>query len=415
MSPQSAFVAIAIAVGLGFLVGLQRERVAVHFAGVRTFPLITVLGTVCAMLADRFGGWVLAAGLLGAATVSVIGNIYGPKRDAEETGVTTEVAVLVMFLVGALAWTGPREVAVVVGGGVAVLLHAKSALHGFVKRIGEKDARAIFQFVLISMVILPVLPDKAYGPAPIDVLNPRQIWLMVVLVVGISFGGYIAYKALGTRMGAVLGGILGGLISSTATTVSYARRSVDAPNSTAAAALVIMLASTIVYGRVLAEVSVVASGLLSVVAPPLLILAGVSVGLSVLMFFVAQKEPNELPEQSNPTELKSALAFGAMFAVVLVAVAAGRHYFGKEGLYVVAAMSGLTDMDAITLSTARMASEGRVEPGTVWRAIVIASMANQVFKAGVVAVLGSRKLAVLVAGLFGVKIVAGGLVLWLWG
>ncbi|HBS28643.1 MAG TPA: MgtC/SapB family protein [Phycisphaerales bacterium] len=414
MTPDPAFAALGIALGLGLLVGLQRERVAVHFAGVRTFPLIAVMGAVCAMLADRFGGWILGAGLAGVITTSVLGNVFGPRRAEEETGVTTEMAMLVVFLVGALAWTGPTSVAVVVGGGVAVLLHAKAALHGFVRRLGEKDTRAIFQFALLSLVILPVLPDRAFGPEPIDVLNPRQIWLMVVLVVGISLGGYAAYKALGARAGAALSGLLGGLISSTATTVSYARRSAEAPTLAATAAMVVMLASTVVYGRVLVEVAVVARPLLGQIAPPLLALGGVSALLSALMWLVARRQPSELPEQANPTELKSALAFGAMFAVVLVAVAAGRHFFGRGGLFVVAALSGMTDMDAITLSTANMIAEDRLDASTGWRVILVAAMANLVFKGAAVAALGSPALRRAIAVAFGFILIAatGVLVLW---
>lgn len=414
MTPESAFAALGIALGLGLLVGLQRERITVHFAGVRTFPLITVLGALCAILAERWGGWLIACGLVGVIVASVVGNVFGPHRDPKGSGITTEIAMLVMYLVGALAWTGPVPVAVVVGGGVAVLLHAKDAMHTFALRLGEKDARAIFQFALLSLVILPVLPNQSFGPEPIDVLNPRQIWLMVVLVVAIGLGGYAAYKLVGARTGAVLAGILGGMISSTATTVSYSRRSMQAPRAVAGTALVVMLASTVVYARILTEIAVVAPNALRQMAPPILMLAAASAVLAFFVWIIARKQTDEIPEQANPTQLKAALAFGAMFATILVAVAAGKHFLGDKGLYVIAALSGMTDMDAITLSTARLVNQGRLDVETGWRAVVVASMSSQVFKLGIVATLGTHRLALVCAGLFTMKLLAGAAVLLLW-
>ncbi|HBO44077.1 MAG TPA: MgtC/SapB family protein, partial [Planctomycetaceae bacterium] len=243
---------LGISLLLGLLVGLQREHAAA-MAGLRTFPLITLLGSVAAMLGLEFGGWVVAAGWIGVLGILVTAKLLKIKQADFSHGTTTDAAVLLMFGVGALLVVGPMVVAVAIGGGVAVLLQFKPELHDFSRRLGDADLRAIMQFVLITCIILPVLPNKTYGP--LDVLNPREIWLMVVLIVGMSLGGYITYKFLGRNARILLGGFLGGAISSTATTASYSRRAGGDSLGLSAAAVVILIASTVVFGRVLIEIA----------------------------------------------------------------------------------------------------------------------------------------------------------------
>jgi uncharacterized membrane protein (DUF4010 family) len=403
---------LAVALGLGLLVGLQRESQASALAGVRTFPLITVLGTVAAWLAQAFGPWALAAAWLALAGVIFVGK-RAEMRDPEAgPGLTTEVTMLLMFGVGAYVTVGPWAVAVAIGGGAAVLLQFKGQLHGVVSRLGEDDLRAIMQFALLSLVILPVLPDRTYGPY--QVLNPRNVWLMVVLIVGLSLSGYIVYKFFGERVGVLLGGVLGGLISSTATTVSYARRTAGAPEHSRAAAMVIVIASAVSLARMAALVLAVAPGFFAAAAPPLAVIcAALAAGVAV-MWWRRGDGAGELPPQENPSELKSALFFGLLYALVLLAVAFAKDRFGSGGLYVVAGISGLTDVDAITLSTARLVGEGRVGAGDGWRVVVLAAIANLVFKAGVAGALGHRELLKLVALYFGLTLAVGAAVLLAW-
>ena len=237
---------LAIAFGLGLLLGLQRERAESSIGGIRTFPLIAIFGTICAQLEKSFGGWVIAAGLLALVAIVIYSNFAKMKSGAIDPGMTTEVAALLLYGLGAYVVVGNMVIAVVVGGAMAVLLHFKKPLHELAGAIGEHDMRAIMQFVLLSLVILPVLPNQDLGPY--GVWNPFQIWLMVVLIVGISLSGYIAYKILGARAGTLLAGILGGLISSTATTVSYARRTAENASLASLAAFVIMIASCVSLG-----------------------------------------------------------------------------------------------------------------------------------------------------------------------
>mgnify|MGYP000732632035 CR=1 FL=1 len=257
-----------------------------------------------------------------------------------------------------------RLEAIVAAGGLAALLHWKAPLHGFAERIGADEFAALMRLVLIGLVVLPALPNRAYGPYA--VLNPFEIWLMVVLIVGISMGGYVAFKLFGPRTGAVAAGVLGGLISSTATTVSYARRSAETPRRSTAAALVVVLASAIVFGRVLVEIAVVAPGVLRVTAGPLGAMLGVMllIGGGLYLFGIEAKDL-EVEDQEPPSELKSAVVFGLLYAVVLLAVAFAEDELGRRGLYAVAAISGLTDLDAITLSTANLMQAGTVELQTL--------------------------------------------------
>ncbi len=388
MTLPDIFLHFGIALGLGLLVGLQRERSESRLAGVRTFALVTLSGTLTAYLAEPFGGWVVAAGLVSLAGLMVVGNLAKLEGGKADPGLTTEVAMLLMFGVGAFVVVGPAPVAIVVGSVVAVLLHLKPQLHDFSTRIADADFRAIMQFALITLVILPVLPDRTFGPY--QVLNPREIWLMVVLIVGLGLVGYLAYKALGDRVGTLLAGVLGGAISSTATTVSYSRRAEASPPASGLAALVVILASGVACVRVLVEIGVVAPAFLAAVALPLGLLLVTFAVYSLVLWRQHSAAEAKVPEAGNPSELKPALIFAFLYAVILVAVEAARRHLGEAGLYAVAAVSGLTDVDAITLSTANLVSAGRLEAAVGARLVVLATLANLAFKAGMVAVLGSR-------------------------
>ena len=403
---------LAIAVGLGLLVGFQRQWTAPHVAGLRTFALISIFGTVVGLISGKADGWLVSAGLIAVAAMIIVGGVVKFSGTEEVRGLTTQAAALVMYLVGVAVALDQIELAVIVSGGTAVLLHWKERLHALVKRIGEGEIRAIIQFVLIALVILPILPNKSYGPY--QVLNPFEIWLMVVLIVGISLSGFIGYKFLGTRAGTMLSGVFGGLISSTATTVSYSRHSRRSPEIANLAALVIMVASTIVFGRVVFEVAVVAPGILPHIAPQLGLMMGLMALVSVGLYFFYQGESHQLRPDENPSELSAAIIFGLLYAGILFAVAAAKQHFGEEALYLVAALSGLTDMDAITLSTAQMIEKGRLTIDTGWRMILIGSLSNLVFKGILIAALGNRELLARIVVCFGIALIGGLLLLVFW-
>jgi uncharacterized membrane protein (DUF4010 family) len=408
--PQE-FVQLGISLLLGLLVGLQREFASAS-VGVRSFPLITVLGTVMAMLAVSFGGWTVAAGLLGVIGILLLNKTRRHKSEEHQQGTTTDMAALVMYGVGAMLVMTPEPIPIAVpiaiGGGVAVLLQFKPELHALVRKLGNKDLVGIMQFVLITCIILPILPQEKYGPAGLEVFNPFETWLMVALIVGMNVGGYITYKLLGRDAGIMLGGVLGGAISSTATTVSYSRQAKTRQMGPTTAAIVILIASTVVFVRVLIEISVVHPSFLRHTAVPICIMMGLTAIPSLILWYHERHRPAQMPEQENPTQLKSALMFGAMYAIVLFALAIMQKYYGQGGLYLVAALSGATDMDAITLSTARLARSGdQLVLADGWRMILIAIMSNLVFKAGIVAVMAGRKLFLRIALLFLIPFLGG--------
>lgn len=418
-STHDLFENLGIAALLGLLVGLQRERRNQQLGGLRTFPLITVLGTLAATVdaQHRAGGWIIAALALSVAGTVITAYVLQVRGPMADYGITTVIAILVMFAVGAYLPAGHRLVAIAVGGSVAVLLEFKPELHGWASRLGDEDLRAIFKFVLITCIVLPILPRQNYGWPPLDVLNPFEIWLMVVLIVGISLGGYLAYKFLGRNVGIVLSGILGGAISSTATTVTVARRTRLKAESTSVAVVVVLFASAVVYARVVLEIGVVAPGLFLELAPPLLVPLGACLLPALLAWRKVTRESENLPEQKNPTDLKSALLFAAIYALVLLALAAAKTWLGGSGLYAVAVLSGLTDMDAITLSTARMAvrsDETALAAHDAWRLIVVASMSNLVFKGTVASALGSREFRQDVWRAFVFPLLAAAAVIVLW-
>ncbi len=401
-----------LSISLGLLVGFQRESVNSRTAGIRTFPLITLLGTVCSLLAEEYNAWIVVAGFLGVTALLVMGNLQKLKQEDKDSGITTEAAVLLMFAIGAFLPFGELAVAVVLTGVITVLLHFKTTLHGWVDKIGEHDLRGIMQFVLISMVILPVLPNTTYDQY--EALNPRDIWLMVVLIVGIGLAGYFLYKIVGDRAGVLLGGVLGGLISSTATTLAYAKKAVESVTAAKLAGFVILTASAVSLGRVLVEISIVAPSVFLEFLFPLLALGVIMILMVVILFFFHRKEKNKMPEQGNPAELKGAVIFGLLYAVISYASALVKDKFGESGLYVVSLISGLTDLDAITLSTAKMAEQNEIEAYLGWRLILLAVLSNLIFKAGLAMVLGGRVLGKMIAILFGILVLAGLVIFFMW-
>lgn len=374
----------ALAVGLGLLVGLQRERVAARLAGLRTFPLVTLLGLVAAWISP----YAVAAAFVGLGALVAAG--YWLEVQRGDRGLTTEVTLLVMYGVGAYLAQGQVALAVAMGAATAVLLQFKDELHGFAQRISDTELRAMMQFALISMVILPALPDRAYGPY--SVINPRHIWWMVVLIVAINLAAYLSYKFVDSRNSAILSGLLGGLISSTATAASYARQA-KAHGIHSLATLVILISSGVVFARIMLEIVVAAPGLAAPALPRLAAPMAVLL-LAAAVYVTVRRHPFEAPTTpANPAEMKLALVFGGAYSVVLLLAAAAKDWLGDAGLFAVAAISGLTDVDAITLSTAQLFNTGRVDAGTAWRVVLTALMSNMAFKLGLSATVGGWPLA----------------------
>ena len=407
---------LGIAFGLGLLVGLQREKANSELAGVRTFTLIAILGVLSGFLSrDYQNPFILPVLGIALTSLLVAANFIKIKVFANpDVGQTTEVAALMMFAIGAYLVMGDRVLGIILGASMSVLLYVKERLHNFIDKLQEKDLAAIMTFAGMSLVVLPILPNKTYGPY--NVLNPQNIWLMITLIVGLSVLGYFIYKFVGKKLGIISNGVLGGLISSTATTVSYARKTVDTASISKMAAFVITVASAISLARIMVEVGVVIPEKLPHILLPLMVEFVVMALICVGMFYSINKDSKDdkMPEPDNPADFKSALVFGLLYGSILLAVAFANEEFGDDALYVVAIISGLTDVDAITLSLSQLIKSDALNVDTGWKLILLASLSNLVFKGVVAGILGTKQLVKWIALTFGIAIVVGISLIWLW-
>ncbi len=408
-------ITLGISFGLGLLVGLQREKSNHETAGVRTFTLIAILGTMAGFLTREFDNpYIFPVFGIAITGLMITANLIIANRDPSPTaGQTTEVAVLLMFAIGAYLVLGHQVIGVIVGGTLAILLYIKESLHGFIDQLKEKDLAAIMTFVGVSLVILPILPDETYGP--LNVLNPRDIWMMVTLIVGISVVGYFVYKWVGKKAGMISNGILGGIISSTATTVSYARNAAANKGVSKTAAFVILASVTISIIRVIIEIGFVVPEKFGQLILPFVLLFLIMTVLTLLLYYLIARDNSheDMPEPKNPAQFKSAVIFGVLYGAILLAVAFAEEKFGQEGLYIVSIIGGLAKKDAITLSLAS-AVKGGMETALGWRLIMAGVLSNFGFKVILVAVLGNRKLTKWVASAMVISIVAGLLIMWFW-
>ncbi len=404
-----------ISLGIGLLVGLQRERAGSKIAGIRTFSLITLTGTICGLLARRLENYyIIVGGLISLALILLAGNAVKLKSSDPDSGQTTEVSALLMFLIGVFLVFGDQKIAVAVGAITAILLYLKSTLGNYIQKMQDKDIKAIMQFVAISLVILPILPNEAYGPY--KAFNPFNTWIMVVLIVGIGVVGYFLYKWMGNKIGTISNGILGGMISSTATTATFSRMTVKDTSTQHMAAFIIFTASTVSFIRVIFEVSVIIPGHLRLMGPPLISVLFIMTLLCIGLYFYSNNKHTEdkIPELKNPAQLNSALIFGLLYAIITLAVAVANDYMGKSGIYIVSVISGLTDVDAITLSLSNQIKNGVLNPGPGWRLILLASLANLVFKGALAFLIGHRRLRKILVLPFIIALITGCLILLFW-
>ena len=396
---HTLFYRFGVALFIGILVGLQREvasdgipdRPREMFAGVRTFALMSLAGCTAAFVADlltlpwAFIGIILPLGALVTAA-------YIITASRGNVGMTTEVAAIVTILAGALCFWDQIALAVALGVVTTALLSLKLELHGFAARIKREDIVATLKFAIITAIILPVLPNQTFGPPPFDVLNPYKIWLMVVLISGISFLGYVLIKLVGSRHGIGLTGLLGGLVSSTAVTLSFSQRSQKEDHLAKPFALAIIIAWTIMFVRVLVEVTITNLALLWVVWLPITVAGGAGLAYGAYLYFAPRQGETGDVSVSNPFELGPAITFGLLYGVILLVARAAQFYFGDTGVYFSSILSGLADVDAITLSMAELSNSGNLELSTAARAIVLATMSNTVVKGGIVLSSGSAAL-----------------------
>ena len=373
--------------GIGLLLGLQRQRTPGAKAGLRTFALVALFATASAFIAEATRSpWVIPAGLLLAGLMIIAAYQHDDDASEADSGTTTVIAVLLCYALGVMAWLGETQLAVAIGIVATLLLHFKAELHGFSEKLSRHDVASILQFGVLSFIILPFLPNEGFGPY--RALNPYHIWLMVVLVSGISLAGYLALRLVGARQSVGLVGVSGGLVSSTATTLVYARQGRGNAAMASLGAAIIVISNLTVLARLAVITMVVAPAAAGVLLP--MVGSALVFGLvpAVMRLRAAMRPDFAAPALSNPTDLRVALGFGAIYALVLVGSAWLSDRAGSQGLYAVAVASGPVDVDAITLSSLRLFNAGSIEAGVAAAAIALAYAAAVVFKLGVVGGVG---------------------------
>lgn len=402
---QQTFYYLSVALAIGLLIGTERgweERHAeegARVAGLRTYGLIGLAGGASALLAKHLGALVLGLALvaLGALVTSVY--VVSLKRE-QDAGITSFVAMLLTFLYGALATMGEVSAATAAAVVTTLLLGAKPYLHHWLSGLNGQELRAGIQLLLISVVVLPLLPNQGYGPW--QALNPYAIWWMVVLIATISFAGYVAVRIAGTSRGILLTGLLGGLASSTVLTLHFSRMARAGETSPSLLAIGILLACGTMLPRMLLVAGVVSPDLARVSLLPAGVMALCTL-LPVILYWRSHAAENAATSSplKNPLELGTAFAFGFMLALVMLFGTALNVWFGTAGVLALAAASGITDVDAITLSLARL-SEHQLAVSVASLGMVIAAATNSLAKAALAAAIGGRPIALRV----GVPLVA---------
>jgi uncharacterized membrane protein (DUF4010 family) len=392
----------ATALLIGMLIGIERERHKLTkenlgLGGLRTFILFALLGALGGWFTALLGSpWPLVTTLFAALVAVIAGYAQEARRDPESIGLTTELAALTTCLLGSMTVLGYRELAIGLGVIVAAVLAYKQPLHGMVARLGTDDVYAGLRLLIATFIVLPLLPNRSIDPW--GVLNPSKLWLLVLLIAGLSLVGYVATRLLGAKRGIPLTGVTGGLVSSTAVTLSFARQSREVQYAAATPALAcgLLLAWTVMFGRVLVAVLVVNRALFGPLLVPFAAMGLVAAGFAAWQWQLARGVDSHHDAQdvplTNPFSLASAARFAAFFAAVLVMMEIVRRYAPGRGEYLVAAIAGTTDVDAITLSMAQYARTGSTAMAVAVTAIVIATLSNTLVKAGVVAALGSPAL-----------------------
>jgi uncharacterized membrane protein (DUF4010 family) len=408
---------LLVAVMVGVLIGLDRERAGVRkarqiFAGVRTFPLVALCGAIPALLVEQLGPLLVAVSLVAIAAIAVVSYLRASANG--DMGATTEVAAVATFLLGALAGAGELVVAGACGVAVAVLLVAKPKLEAFSRALSPEELTAALELAVITVIVLPLLPNRGFGPW--QVWNPREIWMVVVLVTALSFVGFVAMRLLGERRGMIVTGAVGGLVSSTAVTMAMAERSRSAEALARPAAAAAVVASSIMPLRMAVLAGAVNAGILPRLLPIVFVMT--LTGL-VAAWLISHRRPDEVSESGsqikNPFSVVAALSFAAIYAFVLILVRAAGVYLGAGGTYAAASLSALADVDAVTIAFSR-SGPGASAWAVPAAAVTVAAVTNSLVKLGIAVETGSprfrRYVGVSLAATAVVGAAAGLLVYW---
>ncbi|WGR62385.1 DUF4010 domain-containing protein (plasmid) [Paracoccus ferrooxidans] len=409
MHPDQILSRLAVSLAIGLLVGLERgwrtrdEREHQRAAGLRTFALAGLTGGATGVLALDFGGLVIGIVFCGFALVFAAFQWLESRLD-RNVSATSAVAGMLVFLLGALAVTGPLVPAVAAAVAMTLLLAAREHLHRWVAALSWAEIRAILTLAAMSFLLLPVIPDRSVDPW--GAVNLREIWLLAILIAGISFAGYLAVRAFGDRLGIVVMAAAGGLASSTATTLAFARLGKAQPGAARLLAAGILISGVVMLVRVGVVTVGLNRALLAHLAPPL---AAGAVAMALAVALLLWRRPAQagpaLPI-SNPLAVGTALKIAAFIALVLLAAEILRRHYGDVGVLIIAAISGIGDVDAVSISMARLGGGDLATPVAA-QAILVAVAVNTLSKAAMAGLVGGRRIGVIVAGASLLALAAG--------
>ncbi len=417
VSSNQTIINLAVALLLGAIVGLERgwgardQKSGERIAGIRTFALIGLLGGLSAVLSEAITPWAFPVLLLSVVTMGIVG--YSQRLEhVRDFSITGLVGMVLTFCFGAIAVAVDPIMATAAAVITAIILDNKEDIHNCLTKLKAHELDAAFRLLLISVVVLPLLPNQEMGPG--GVLNPREIWWMVVLIASISFVGYFAIRVAGTQRGILFTGLFAGLSSSTALTLHYARQSARTPQLTPEFATGILIACGTMFPRILAYCFVINRELLPSLVWPIVTMTALLYGPAFLIWQRHSQQPksSQSPLHQNPLDLKAALVFGLLLVAILLLGEYLTDWLGNSGIYMLAASSGVADVDAITLSLTRMSTQ-TLDMDVAVIGIVIAAASNNLTKSGLAWALGNRQTGLLVGIPMVLSLIAGLAVSWL--
>ncbi|MFD2200727.1 MgtC/SapB family protein [Shivajiella indica] len=394
LSQTDFVIRILVAIGIGLIIGLEREysakkEGAESFVGIRTLVFVSLLGFMGGMMYYLLTPIVYL--VIFIAVFILIGISYYVTASKGDIGTTTEFSVLLVFILGSLSFLGFIEISLMVTVVTVVILSSKFRLHSIVGNISVEEFYDFIRFVVITLLIFPFLPNEFYGPY--DVINPREIGLVIILTSGLGFVGYILIKLLGTQKGILLSGILGGLVSSTAITWVFSKKSRESPDIAHPCATAILAASSIMIIRVLIWTYIFNRVLFHEIYIAILIIF--LIGMAVTLYFYF-KESNQKLTTSNiplgkPLDLQGAFSFGVIFAIILLVVSYANDQLGDKGIILSSGIAGLTDIDAITITVSKLTGVSLGLPLAA-NAVIVATISNTLVKMGISVWKGSAAL-----------------------
>jgi uncharacterized membrane protein (DUF4010 family) len=415
-----------IALVLGAVLGFERtyaSRVNSDFlGGIRTYSLVSLLGSLSSFLSDKFFPEILLISMLGIVAMTVV-SYYISFSKHNEGGITTEVSMLICFIIGVIVQKNFLVLALFISIITAAVLHLKEYLHRMSDRMEKDDIQATLKFAVITFIIIIFDPDYTFfmkdvgfpgglfeqfpGLADVKMINPYTVWLMVVLISGIGFSGYIAIKILGARKGIGLTGLLGGIVSSTATTMTFSRRSRDDDAGHLSYALAVILACSTMFPRILLEVFVINAALVRGLGVVMGMMASAGFLFCLVIWKKSGKEKGEEIPHRNPFNILPAFKFGLIFAVIVLIARISEVIAGDSGVYIISVLTGLSDVDPITLTMSQISRDDPSKLNQATVAITLAAFTNTAMKAGLACFLGSKRFRLTVLIGFGVILCAG--------